>query len=121
MKTKLESMIERSGNNQILNNDFGSYLDFLKTDVGLKSLDTLPYEFFYGSAVVLNGEIHLLGGNNGKNHYKFNGTTWTEVSTLPYKFADGCAVVLNDEIHIVGYVDTLVSKKRIHYKFNGYN
>ena len=78
----------------------------------------LPYEFTEGSAVVLNNEIHILGGYvNGTyaNHYKFNGTSWTKVSTLPYSFYQGSAVVLNGEIHILGGS----SNGTKHYKFNG--
>ena len=49
-------------------------------------IDDLPYEFYSGSAVVYNNEIHILGsgGGNYTKHYKWNGTTWTEVSILPY-------------------------------------
>ena len=41
------------------------------------SASTLPYEFCYGSAVVYNGDIHILGGGYSndvsvsKKHYKF--------------------------------------------------
>ena len=81
-------------------------------------VSTLPYDFYNGSAVVLNGEIHILGGhnsstnNNYKYHYKYNGTSWVSVSTLPYEFAYGSAVVYNDEIHIM-------SGSSNHYAFNG--
>ena len=65
------------------------------------SVSTLPYEFTRGSAVVLNGEIHILGGNDSStSHYKFNGSSWESVSTLPYEFYRGSAVVYNSEIHI---------------------
>ena len=43
-----------------------------------KSVSTLPYSFYGGSAVMLNGEIHILGGaNSTTNHYKWDGTNWT--------------------------------------------
>ena len=81
-------------------------------------ISTLPYDFSYGSAVVFNNEIHILGGGNN-NHYKWDGGTWStswhSVSTLPYDFKYGSAVVLNDEIHILGGGGT--PKK--HYKWNG--
>ena len=78
---------------------------------------TLPYNFVYGGAVVLNNEIHLLGGFDGNftKHYKWNGTSWTSVSTLPYNFASGNAVVLNNEIHILGGA----GDRTKHYKWNG--
>ena len=84
------------------------------------SVSTLPYEFYEGSAVILNNEIHILGGKNSSNynkHYKFNGTSWTSVSTLPYKFYQGSAVVYNGEIHILGgYASGAYTN---HYKYNG--
>lgn len=87
-----------------------------------ESVSTLPYDFYNGSAVVLNGEIHLLGGGvnttSYKKHYKWDGSSWTSVSKLPYNFFIGSAVVLNNEIHILGgnyssYTCTY------HYKFDG--
>ena len=80
---------------------------------------TLPYNFVYGGAVVLNNEIHLLGGFDGNftKHYKWNGTTWTSVSTLPYDFYLGGAVVLNNEIHMLGGAGNKIN----HYKFGHCN
>lgn len=87
---------------------------------------SLPYDFYQGSAVILNGEIHILGGydsteeGNCKNHYKYDGGSWVRVSTLPYAFIRGSAVVYNDEIHILGgwgWYDSNAPKK--HYKWNG--
>ena len=41
-----------------------------------ESASTLPYDFYYGSAVVYNNEIHILGGNNNyTKHYKIMGDT----------------------------------------------
>ena len=75
------------------------------------------YGFYYGSAVVYNNEIHILGGNGGsKKHYKWNGSSWSEVSTLPYNFNSSCAVVYNNEIHIMGG-----SNNTNHYKWDGTN
>ena len=84
-----------------------------------KSVSTLPYSFYGGSAVMLNGEIHILGGaNSTTNHYKWDGTNWTSVSTLPYNFVNGSAVVLNGEIHILGS-NYSTSYYKYHYKWNG--
>ena len=78
----------------------------------------LPYNFYYGSAVVYNDEIHILGGNGGtKSHYKWNGSEWESVGTLPYIFYYGSAVVYNDEIHILGSSHS--SYYRSHYKYDG--
>ena len=82
------------------------------------SVSTLPYTFYFGSAVVLNGEIHILGSNGGStNHYKWDGTSWTSVSTLPYGFYQGSAVVIDGEIHILGSINT--GSNTAHYKWNG--
>ena len=79
----------------------------------------LPYSFYQGSAVIYNGEIHILGGgdNSGNytKHYKWNGSTWTSVSTLPYNFYQGSAVIYNGEIHILGGGGGSTK----HYKWNG--
>ena len=54
---------------------------------GCVSVSTLPYEFYQGSAVVLNNEIHILGSRDDSNtpvrdkyHYKYNGTSWASAS-----------------------------------------
>ena len=87
------------------------------------SVSTLPYDFHRGSAVVYNGEIHILGGNDSStSHYKFNGSSWESVSTLPYGFNNGSAVVLNGEIHILGsgyYKSSSRPYAKYHYKYNG--
>ena len=87
---------------------------FKTLDIG--AID-LPCSFYYGSSVVYNNEIHILGGSNSStNHYKWNGTEWTEVSTLPYTFCRASAVVLNNEIHILG---TNMNYYTRHYKWDG--
>ena len=81
-------------------------------------LENIPYNINNGSAVVLNGEIHILGGYGDElEHYKYDGSKWVSVSTLPYEFYQGSAVVLNGEIHILGTAKT--SKKKLHYKYDG--
>ena len=85
-----------------------------------KNVSTLPYPFYYSSAVVYNGEIHILGsGDSGydKYHYKWDGSSWTSASTLPYSFNSGSVVVLNGEVHILGsYMGGSQTK---HYKWDG--
>ena len=81
------------------------------------SVSTMPCNSV-GSAVVLNDEIHILGGAlNPTVHYKWDGVTWTSVSTLPYNFTSS-AVVLNDEIHIMGGYWGGAGYS-YHYKWNG--
>lgn len=95
-------------------------LNLLKDYLNVNSkISTLPYDFYASSAVVLNGEIHILGGSSSyyKKHYKWNGTSWVSVSTLPYYVGNSSAVVLNDIIHILGgnYSDSCY---RYHYSLN---
>lgn len=82
-------------------------------------VSTLPNNCFEACVVVLNGEIHKIGGDSAMTtHYKYNGSTWESVSTLPYKFMFGCAVVYNNEIHIMGGYD-YSTYYTYHYKWNG--
>ena len=82
------------------------------------NVSTLPYDFSQSSAVVLNGEIHILGSaSNTRYHYKFDGTSWSNVSTLPYDFYYGSAIVYNNEIHIMG--SGYSSYTKYHYKWDG--
>ena len=82
---------------------------------------SLPYAFYRGCAVELNNEIHIMGGDYNSscqtNHYKWDGSTWTQVSTLPYNLRYGSAVVLNGEIHILG--SNVSGNETKHYKWNG--
>ena len=88
------------------------------------SVSTLPYKFIAGSAVVLNNEIHILGSaydSAETKHYKWDGTSWTEVSTLPYAFYQASAVVYNNEIHILGsgFDSSDITNYTKHYKWDG--
>ena len=82
---------------------------------------TLPlYGFTHGSIVVYGGCIHIVGseiGGSYRMHYKWDGTSWTQVSTLPYDFCNGSAVVCNNEIHILGGSNS--SYRTNHYKWDG--
>ena len=84
-------------------------------------MKTFPYNSAYCSAVMLNNEIHILGGTGGlTSHYKWNGTDWVLVSTLPYNFQHGDAVVFNGEIHIFGGGSSdSASTTKNHYKWDG--
>ena len=99
----------------------GDIMDQLELYATLSNMElpSLLYISYDGSAVVLNNEIHILGGNeNGRAHYKWDGTSWSEVSTLPYGFNNNSAVIHRDEIHILGstnWTDGL----RSHYKWDG--
>ena len=84
------------------------------------AISTLPYNFEYGSAVVYNNEIHILGGSSGDlltKHYKYNGSSWVSVSKLNYKFYRASAVVHSNEIHILG--SGVTGSCTYHQKYNG--
>lgn len=94
--------------------------DELAADQTWKALSPLPYNFYTGSAVILNNEIHILGGQGDHDaHYKWNGTDWVSVSTLPYRFYRSVAVVYNDEIHILGTDYSRTTYGVYHYKWTG--
>ena len=67
-----------------------------------------PQNFYDGSAVVVNGELNILGisksPQNIKGHYKYSNNEWTFVSSLPsfWELHSTCAIVLNNEIHLLG-------------------
>lgn len=65
-----------------------------------------------GSPVVWNNEIYLLT----TKLYKWDGTTWTEISALPSGFSSPPTVVYDGEIHILGGSTLSITK---HYKWNG--
>ena len=88
---------------------------FYKEDI---NESTLPYIFYFGSAVVYDNKIHILGSsssNKKTKHYSWNGTSWAEASTLPYNFYRGAGVVYNDKIHILGGYENETK----HYSWNG--
>lgn len=99
---------------------FHNFMDKFEIEVQDRKLITkYPFSYFrYGCAVVLNNEIHLLGGEQSQRmHYKFDGTNWISVSTLPNNFKNGCAVVYHDEIHILG--GDSMPQYNMHYRYNG--
>lgn len=82
-----------------------------------------PYEFFYGSAVVYNDKIYIIGGQGGAtNFYSWDDINyeWILESTLPYGFSYNAAVVYNDEIHLLGFSNASSdSYRKRHYSWNG--
>ena len=110
-----------------------TYYNHYKYDVTSntwKKVGTLPYRFVNGSAVYLNGEIHILGSSynvsgailNSTKHYKYNlaNGNWVKVSELPYDFCGGKAIVINGEIHIFGgkHGEDNVYNGTKHYKYS---
>ena len=87
---------------------------------------TLPYLYSDGALLIIDDCIHILGGKTESgsrwagttHHYKYDGTSWTEVSTLPYSFTNGGAVLCGNEIHIFGSTGWTTDIKD-HYKYDG--
>lgn len=101
---------------------FGDYRYYYShTNSSWRRSGELPYTFNRGSAVILNGELHILGGDessgNSRNHYKWSASmgTWVQFGALPYDFEGGIALVLNNEIHILGGINNFEK----HWKWNG--
>ena len=59
-------------------------------------LSDAPVNFWYGTTVIYNGELHILSDSY---HYKYNGNTWTQVSIPPLN-AVSKAVTYNNSIYI---------------------
>jgi len=67
----------------------------------------IGYNFQYGSTVVYNDKVHLLGTQagseeNNKRHSAFDGSTFADKTKLPYPFYRGSACVFRGKIHIFG-------------------
>ena len=66
-------------------------------------LTNIPYNFDYGSAVLIGTDVYLLGGNsNKKNNYKYDTLTgtYTKLTDIPYDFSYGGAVALGTNIYL---------------------
>ena len=113
----LVGMEEYNFNNGYRNEDIILNVnDFKEIDMPFRLLlKKIPYEFYNGSVVVFNNEIHILGCDSySLRHYKFDGTNWVSVSTLPFQINGGnckSTVVYQNEIHIFN--------NQQHYKFDG--
>lgn len=62
-------------------------------------VSTIPYNAFSAVALVLDGNIHILNGNNTPNHYKWNGTVWTKLPDLPSSYNGIPMAVYKSRIH----------------------
>lgn len=98
-------------------------LNLLSSIVADFPLPVTNGSFKYDScAVVLNNEIHILGGvNAGNQHYKYSNGAWKKVGNLPGSLENGSAAVLNGEIYIFGiqtYTNTYTGVAK-YTKYNG--
>lgn len=71
-------------------------------------VSTLPYYFFNGSAVIINGQVHLLGGGRTdttkKKHYYFNGKSWKAGKGLPLLLFGQYQAVLSEDVYYNDYL-----------------
>lgn len=91
---------------------FGGYsagaTDFLLTyDPSTDSwedLGQLPYRTYGCSATIVQGEIHIIGGDGTKAHYRFFPSSNTFLRETPplYSHDLGCAVSLDGYIYLIG-------------------
>lgn len=110
----------KTGVNVTINDSVKVDYDFNLTlsSVSWVNASTIQRNFYNGSAVVLNNEIHILGGDGQSlKHHKYNGSSWSKVSDLPYNVQNSSAVVLNDEIHILGGSNP--TYYTYHWKYDG--
>ena len=110
----------KTGVNVTINDSIKVDYDFNLTlsNMSWVNASTIQRNFYNGSAVIFNNEIHILGGQGQTlKHHKYKGSSWSKVSDLPYNFYSGSAVVLNNEIHILGGTNSTYYK--YHYKYDG--
>ncbi len=64
----------------------------------------IPYETYGCSAAIVQGEIHIMAGNNTKNHYRFipGSNTFVEETPSIYTHDFGCAVSIDGYIYLIG-------------------
>ena len=97
------------------------YIDGSKSSasrIDLNTLQFVPSEYGGGQIIVYNNEVHFFQATStSPKHYKWNGSTWSQVSSLPYPVGMNRAVVYNNEIHLIG--STVNNYKNYHYKWNG--
>ena len=103
-----EALIVRRGGNSgggvtIDGKNVTSKISLKSIDLNRGEFESCPYASAYGAAVILDGEIHILGGTGGnRSHYAWNGTSWRYVSELPYYMYNAAAAVVDGKIHLVG-------------------
>jgi N-acetylneuraminic acid mutarotase len=95
-------------------------------------LDDIPYHS-YGTGtrlflcVVFNNEIHLFNGSytsdgsgySLKQHYKWDGTSWTELTAPPFYEGVNHPVVYNNKIHVIGGRLSSNGSPVKHYEWDG--
>lgn len=79
------------------------YFSHYKLSNGIwERASTTPVEFYSGSAVSYNGEIHVvcnIGRGTGTRHYKWDGSDWALVSQISQYNYDDSLVAYNGEMY----------------------
>lgn len=105
-----------SGNSNVYKYENGKWL----------SASSVPYSKGYTKFVSTENNVHMIGGyQNGKAHYIYDGSTWTQSVNTPIFMLDSMsrAIRYKNEVHIFGYTNDSSSsdrhKNHYHYKFDG--
>lgn len=88
--------------------------------IGWQREKDLPVDLCRGGAVVINGRIHIAGGNitdsdtDSKNYeiYAWDGNDWLRVGVSPFEFDDDIMIVNDGIIHMLGYAGS----SNVHYQ-----
>lgn len=77
----------------------------------------IPESFENGAVVVIDNVAHFLGGTGTmqKQHFTWDGKTWSKLSNLPYNFFKGSACAYHGDIHLFGGGET---GSNVHYVFH---
>ncbi len=87
-------------------------------------LTDIPQQFYDGSAIVIDTNIYLLGGNSGsinpKYTYQYDTLTnsYTQLTDIPYPFYNGSAVAIGTDIYLLGGENT--NHQQTNYIYNTY-
>lgn len=92
------------------------FLKFNTLNKAYESLPTFNAQMMYGSMVLVNNKIYVMGGNsyvkfeyrwhNNFFEYDIDKKVWVEKPPMPAALTAGCAVVKNNKIHLLGGKDT---------------
>ena len=69
---------------------------------------SMPQPLINSLGAVVNGKIHVIGGNIGTAHYCYDPSSnaWATLASPPAPISDGGAVVVNSKIYAIGYFGT---------------
>lgn len=73
---------------------------------------SMPQALINSLGAVLDGKIHVVGGNIGNAHYCYDPSTnaWTTLASVPSPVNDGGAAVVNSKLYAIGYWITSITE-----------